>query len=65
MHDFVREADGKTTRTTRFSQRSLPIEESHTLADVITQRDTAGVFEDKQSVLRIESDQRHIELYIE
>jgi len=61
----VRKTAGKMTRTTRFAQESLPIGESQTLADVITKRDTAGVFTDKQSILRIESDQRHIELYVE
>jgi len=61
----VRETAGGTTRTTRFAQMSMPIEESQTLEDVITKRDTAGVFTDKQSILRIESDQRYIELYVE
>jgi hypothetical protein len=62
----IRKADGKTTRTmTRFSQMSLPIEKSLILTDVVTQRDTAGVFKDKQFLLRLESGQRHIDLYIE
>ena len=61
----TRKTDGTTTRTTRFAQLSLPIEKGHTLADVVTQRDTAGVFKDKQFLLRLESGQRHIDLYIE
>jgi hypothetical protein len=62
----IQKIDGKTTRTsTRYAQMSLPIEKSHILTDVVTQRDTAGVFKDKQFLLRLKSGQRHIDLYIE
>jgi len=57
--------DSEASSGTQFAQESLPIGESDTLADVITKRDTAGVFTDTQSILRVESDQRYVELYVE
>ena len=61
----AREMPGKTIRRTRFAQMSLPIEDSQTLLDLITQRGMAGLFTEKESLLRIECDQKYIELYIE